>query len=254
MVTDKEQAPVGATGRARPGRPKGRTVQGEATRQRLFRAAVDLMDERGFEATTLREIAGRAGVSHALIYKYFPSKPAVVMALYDSLTRAFIDGVRLPRARWRTRSMAAIRGSLLALEPHRKALQGATSLLIGTGEQSLFSRGTSASRIHITGVFVDSVEGATDAPKGRRAAALGRLLYLAHLGLILTWLLDRSSGQRATAALIKLTETALPLLAAGLKLPGAWRVLERLDALFSEALYADASGDAPCLPDAPLQG
>ena len=44
----------------------------------------------------------------------------------------------------------------------------------------------------------------SDAPKQPLAAALGRLLYLVHLAVLLWWLLDKSSNQRATAALVSL--------------------------------------------------
>ena len=44
-----------------------------------------LIAERGYDATTLRDVAERAGVSAGLLYRYFPSKRAVVLALYDEL-------------------------------------------------------------------------------------------------------------------------------------------------------------------------
>jgi len=63
----------------RPGRPKGQTRQGAAARLALYKTAIDLIGERGYEATTLREVADRAGVSVGLLYRYFPSKRAVVL-------------------------------------------------------------------------------------------------------------------------------------------------------------------------------
>src|SRR6185369_9902388 len=63
------------------GRPPGLTAEGEAARKRLYRTAIALIGERGYEATTLRAVAARAGVSPALLYRYFPNKRALVMAL-----------------------------------------------------------------------------------------------------------------------------------------------------------------------------
>ena len=65
------------------GRPPGRTAQGLETRQLLFDTAITLMAERGYAATTLRDVASEAGVSPGLLYRYFPSKQSVVLALYD---------------------------------------------------------------------------------------------------------------------------------------------------------------------------
>jgi len=45
-----------------------------------------MLGERGYEATTLREIAKDARVSVGLLYRYFPSKRAVIIALYDELS------------------------------------------------------------------------------------------------------------------------------------------------------------------------
>ena len=53
--------------------------------------------------------------------------------------------------------------------------------------------------------------------RARRAG--GRLLYLVHLAVLLWWLLDRSSKQRATAALVALTAQLLPSAALMLRLP-----------------------------------
>ncbi|OEV30626.1 TetR family transcriptional regulator, partial [Streptomyces nanshensis] len=44
------------------------------SRERLLQATVDLVGERGFEATTLGDIADRAGAARGLISYYFPGK------------------------------------------------------------------------------------------------------------------------------------------------------------------------------------
>ncbi|MFI7100900.1 TetR/AcrR family transcriptional regulator [Streptomyces sp. NPDC050161] len=49
-----------------------------ATRRRLLEAAADLFAERGYEAATVRDIAARAGVNQALLFRYFGSKNALL--------------------------------------------------------------------------------------------------------------------------------------------------------------------------------
>jgi AcrR family transcriptional regulator len=53
--------------------------------------AVRLISAQGCEASTLRDIAREAGVSPGLLYRYFPSKRAVVLAPYDELSAAFAE-------------------------------------------------------------------------------------------------------------------------------------------------------------------
>ncbi|WP_199442344.1 TetR family transcriptional regulator [Umezawaea beigongshangensis] len=48
-----------------------------ATRAALLDAAAVLFAERGFDRTTVRDIAGRAGVNQALLFRYFGSKEAL---------------------------------------------------------------------------------------------------------------------------------------------------------------------------------
>lgn len=52
-----------------------------STRDALVNAAVQLLDEGGPEAVTLREVGHRAGVSHNAPYKHFTSKEALLAAV-----------------------------------------------------------------------------------------------------------------------------------------------------------------------------
>ncbi len=52
------------------------------TREAILRAALELMSERSYEATTVPEIATHAGIAAGTIYLHFPSKEAVVNAVY----------------------------------------------------------------------------------------------------------------------------------------------------------------------------
>ena len=228
-------AQSGAQGRPR-GRPPGRTERGDATRAALFEAAVLLMGEQGFEATTLRQIAAQAGVTHAVLYRYFPSKRAVVMELYRSLTEQLVTSVPTTQGNWRTRAVAATEASLEVLGPHRALLASATGVLVGVGDEGVFAPATRTSRELVQGVFLEVVAGAKDCPRGERALVLGRSLDLLHLGIILFWLLDASPKQVATGALLKVLRKALPLVQTALKLPGAWGILGRLDGALQSGL------------------
>ena len=49
------------------------------TRAALLRAALELFDERGYDATTAAAIAARAGVSEMTFFRHFASKDAVLV-------------------------------------------------------------------------------------------------------------------------------------------------------------------------------
>jgi AcrR family transcriptional regulator len=222
------------------GRPIGRTAGGEATRQSLYEAAIALISERGYQAATMREVATRAGVSPALLYRYFPSKRSIVLALYDQLSATFAEtAAALPRGKWRDRFVTALELSLLTLAPHRVMLRALAPLMVGDADEGVFARHTAFSRVRVQRVFDEAVTGATDAPKAPLAQPLGHLLYLAHLGVILWWLLDRSPGQRATSALVGLLRQMLPSAALTLHLRPVRSFVLSADALFREGLLGE---------------
>lgn len=227
------------------GRPAGPTAQGLAARDRLYTTALRLIASRGYEATTLRDIASEAGVSVGLLYRYFPSKHAVVITLYDELSTRYAEqAVAMPQGKWRDRFTFALLGSLEVLKPHQMALRALTPVLVGDAEEGIFAASTAFSRLRVQQVFEQVVAGATDAPKPPLADALGRLLYLVHLAVLLWWLLDKSAKQRATLALVALIGQLLPSAAVALRVPPVRRFVIGVDNLITEALF----GEIPSAP------
>jgi AcrR family transcriptional regulator len=222
------------------GRPSGRTAEGEATRQRVYAAAIALITERGYEAATLREMATLAGVSPALLYRYFPNKRSVVLALYDQLSETFAQqAAEMPRGKWRERFVFALELSLRTLGPHRVTLRALAPVMVGDADEGVFAQNTAFSRARVQSIFQDAVAGATDAPRRPLAESVGRVLYLAHLGVILWWLLDRSPRQRATKALVALIRQTLPSAALTLHLRPIRGFIQSADALFREGLLGE---------------
>jgi len=58
------------------------TSKAEETRERIVDAALTLFREKGFDQTTMRDIAASAGVATGAAYYYFRSKEELVMAFY----------------------------------------------------------------------------------------------------------------------------------------------------------------------------
>lgn len=224
------------------GRPEGRSAKGERTREHLYRTSIELFSRQGYEATTLRQIAGEAGVSPGLLYKYFPNKVSVVLELYDELSLEFVAAAtQLPAGTWIERGEEALRRSLATLRPHRQSLRALMPVMVGDPAHGLFAERTAFSRRRVQSVFEQAVSGSRNPPAEKLTAALGNLLYVGQLGAILWWLLDRSPDQQATNGLIRLTSSVGALAAAALWLPGANAPLLSMDRLIRQGLYGEAS-------------
>src|ERR1051325_4979839 len=59
-----------------------KTAKGEQTRALILEPALEIFRERGYEETTMRALAERAGVSLGNAYHYFRSKEQLIQAFY----------------------------------------------------------------------------------------------------------------------------------------------------------------------------
>ncbi|SFD07375.1 TetR/AcrR family transcriptional regulator [Streptomyces aidingensis] len=84
-----------------PRRPDVNEELRRRSRERLLEAAVELVAERGCEATTLGDIAARAGTARGLISYYFPGKRQLLQSAVHRLMRLTVAAAleREPRPR-----------------------------------------------------------------------------------------------------------------------------------------------------------
>ncbi|ARP68814.1 TetR/AcrR family transcriptional regulator [Streptomyces pluripotens] len=61
--------------------------------QRLVVAAVDLFTEQGYDATTVTQIAERAGVTKSTFFRHFSDKRELLVAGQETLSRLLADGI-----------------------------------------------------------------------------------------------------------------------------------------------------------------
>lgn len=70
---------------------------GSATRQRINDAALRLFVERGVTETSVRDLAGAAGIAEGTLYRHYASKDDLVADLFATNYAAFADRLRQVR-------------------------------------------------------------------------------------------------------------------------------------------------------------
>lgn len=61
---------------------KRRPRDGQATRERILREALQLFAQKGFDATSVKDISSAVGVADAALYRYFSSKDDIASAIF----------------------------------------------------------------------------------------------------------------------------------------------------------------------------
>jgi AcrR family transcriptional regulator len=209
---------------ARP-RPKGKE-----TREHIRETALLLFRRRGFEQTTMRDIAKAAGMSLGAAYYYFPSKEAIVTAYYeftgaeyDLRTRKVLDaGVPL-----RERLGAVLHAHLDIFRADRKILGALFRTAADPSNPiSVFSEKTRPMRDRSIALCQEALADLPLPPEIRSVLALG--LWALHLVVLFYFLTDESEGQARTHRLIDDALDLLVPLVGLLALPGMDEVGMRL--------------------------
>jgi AcrR family transcriptional regulator len=78
-------------------RPTARQRMAAARREQILETALKLFAERGFDATSTRQIAKEAGIAEGLIFHYFPTKASLLTAVLQDR----LEGRRAFRTRLR---------------------------------------------------------------------------------------------------------------------------------------------------------
>jgi AcrR family transcriptional regulator len=192
----------------------------DETRTRIFKAAVKLFHERGFEATTIDEITERADVGKGTFFNYFPKKESVL---------GYLSETQLAEAEEFAESLLAspqpARQKLIAL------LQRIASVYEDEPELSRYVvresmrrayTPTDAVHMHWHTLLTGLIEQGCDSGEFRRDVETGRAVYVlgsVYMGTVFMWLMcqtDVAECERMTFDLQEELAARLSLVMDGL--------------------------------------
>ena len=186
-----------------------KTVKGEQTRALIMETALGMFRERGYEQTTMRALAERAGVSLGNAYHYFSSKEHLIQAFY---ARTHEDHLRASAPvlegefDLKKRLLGVMRAKLETIEPYHQFAGVLFKTAADPGSPlNPFSGQSAPVREESTRLFAQLVNGSDARIHKDIRAELPGLLWLYHMGITLFWIHDSSPGRRRTHRLVEVT-------------------------------------------------
>jgi AcrR family transcriptional regulator len=186
-----------------------KTGKGDQTKALILETALEMFRERGYDETTMRAVAQKAGVSLGNAYYYFRSKEYLIQAFYQRLHDSHL-AVALPALEnektLKARLLTVMRTKIETMNPYHqfagvlfKTAAHPQSPLNPFADESdpvrqasiqLFEKVLEAEKVRI--------------PKDLKAE-LPYLLWVYHMGIVLFWIHDSSAKHRRTHRLINHT-------------------------------------------------
>jgi AcrR family transcriptional regulator len=185
--------PAGAARPASSPRAGRRERRAAETREKIFRAALDLFAREGFSSTTVEDITEAADVGKGTFFNYFPSKEHIFAAFGDvqlSKVEALREGARRGQKSMRALFRRFVRE--ITAEPGRsprllRAIWGA--ILSSQAVHDLFCERTARGRALLAEVFrIGQRRG--EIRRDARPAVLARLLQQSFFGTMLFWCME----------------------------------------------------------------
>ncbi len=214
-----------------------KTSKGEQTRSHIFETALSLFRERGFDETTMQDIAASAGVAKSGTYYYYPSKESIIQAYYETVQaeqERICADCFARTSKLRDRLRVAMHSKFdLAVRDRR--LLGVVFRYTGEPGHPLscLGKGTAGIRQRSIRIFGDAL--AKENLPNDLKQLLPLALWALQMGMLVMFLYDSSRDQQRTRRLADgALDLALKFLSLA-KLPILRPVRNRLLALLQEA-------------------
>jgi AcrR family transcriptional regulator len=183
-----------------------KTRRGETSRAAILGAALDLFQEKGYDATTMRAIADRVGVSLGSSYHYFPTKEHLVLEFYrhtHELHAAAIAPLLAREKDFATRLRGTIRAVVITCEPFHDFAGSIFSTVANPGSPlNPFGAAARPLRDEVVALYAEVVRGSDARIPADIAEMLPLVLWLYQMGILYFWIFDRSPGRLRTLEVI----------------------------------------------------
>ncbi len=195
-----------ANGRRLVSQGKRKTKKALDTQNRILISALDLFREKGFDSTSMRDIADRAAVAVGASYYYYRTKEELVLSYYESECQQdiqFAQELSVQTSNFETRMKLFLFNKLERMQADRGFLNVLTKSLADTsGEAHELSEHFRLIQRKQMAAFSQLMEGSDLVVSEVILQQLPSLLWLYSVSLLMYWIKDQTPDQTATRRLI----------------------------------------------------
>jgi AcrR family transcriptional regulator len=193
--------------RRSPQSVKTRANTKKAIRERIVKAALSLFQSKGFDATTTKAIARKAGIAEGTIFNYFKSKDDIALHFFeqevDQAMAAVRNNPRLRKAPLEEKLFALVHSQLEYLAPYERFIGTALiHALKPTSPLGPFSHRAMELRHRYLRFVEELIEESVPKKQNPLGFLAPEVFWIYYLGALLYWLYDSSEGKQNTLAFL----------------------------------------------------
>ncbi len=211
---------------------KSKKSKSERTAERLYEISIDQFLRRGFDQTTMRDLAQAAELSPGAFYYHFPSKEAVIQRFYEQTFAQFAEAAREAMSaheRFEARYMGLLEARLSTFRSSRELLIVLSRTAVDPRSTlSPFGPDQKEIREATIDLMRECIDGSDLSAHAKLRPYLPELLWMYMMGLIFYWVFDTSPEQKQTRELIRLLTPQIIRLIRFSRIPLTGRVLQPL--------------------------
>lgn len=167
-------------------------------RERIIRASVDIISEKGFRDATMREISKRAKVGDATIYSYFPTKESIIYGYFEDQLKAAVERLKsiddFDHFTLQEQLQAFFEAELELFLPDREFVQQTFKVVFFSIGQNYASVKPMRDLFHrIVDDMFQAAQEVGEIPPQTFGDIIYQLLWDYYVGLVTYWLNDKSA-------------------------------------------------------------
>ena len=189
-------------------KPGKRAQNKQAIRDRIVKAALSLFQTKGFDTTTTKAIARKAGIAEGTVFNYFRTKEDIALFFFeeevDHAITAVRDDPRLRKAPLEEKLFKLVHSQLEFLSPYERFIGAALLHALNPASHlGAFSHRAQQLRHRYLAFVGELIEDSS--PKTKKDALswlVPEAFWIYYLGVLLFWLYDTSKDKQHTLAFL----------------------------------------------------